>query len=321
MSFASPSHLSSHPKRWEEKNPWISGVLAYLIPGAGHLYQGRTVKGLIYLFSILGLFFWGQKLGEGMVVYNLPEKGGVLRNVSLSYAAQLGAGISALPAFYQNRRAGQPTNVIVDRLMAPLTTSFRGHLGPLEDPEKGNLIGTIRLEPVEGPIGPEVRGTFEGTMDGQPTKIELGGPRFSLDRAIKGGYRRRIDVGVAGDGGMERRWISGTIPRPFLDAYGSPPDQEQLQEIYSQLGKTYELALVFTWIAGLLNILAIWDCILGPAYGFGDEQIGTSSAQEKPAATPAATVPAVNSAATPAVPEPASEPPRPDKVPNPKSPT
>ncbi|MFT5091852.1 MAG: hypothetical protein ACI93T_000671, partial [Porticoccaceae bacterium] len=32
------------------------------------------------------------------------------------------------------------------------------------------------------------------------------------------------------------------------------------------------LALVYTWIAGLLNILAVWDALQGPAYGYGDEE-------------------------------------------------
>ena len=67
------------------------------------------------------------------------------------------------------------------------------------------------------------------------------------------------------------RVIVGTIPRSIIDGYGVPPEPEQLQEVTGRLGKIHELALVFTWIAGLLNILAIWVCVQGPAYGFGDE--------------------------------------------------
>ena len=32
------------------------------------------------------------------------------------------------------------------------------------------------------------------------------------------------------------------------------------------------MASVFTWIAGLLNLLVIWDAVDGPAYGYGDEK-------------------------------------------------
>jgi len=252
-------------------------MLAFLVPGAGHIYQGRTIKGLIYSFCILGLFFWGNKLGEGMVVYNSPDRSAPwpIRNIALSYAAQMGAGAAALPPLLQNRRASHD-NPIVRKLDAPMTAQFQGTLEPAESAESGVLVGTIKLEPIEGQFGADVRGTFDGTLDGKPLKLELGGSRFELDRRIKAGFQRRLDCSVIDPDAKSNsipHWISGSIPRSFVDGYGSPPEPEQLQEINGRLGKIYELALVFTWIAGLLNILAIWDCVLGPAYGFGDEHL------------------------------------------------
>ncbi|MEK6257323.1 MAG: TM2 domain-containing protein [Planctomycetota bacterium] len=281
MSSPSPNPLPPHPRPWEEKNPFIAGLLAVLIPGAGHFYQGRMLKGVIYSVSILGLFIWGQKLGEGMVVYNLPDKGGAFRHVALSYAAQLGTGACAVPALIQNRRAADPLNRPLTQLTQPMTAEFVGRLTPPEQPDTGHLVGTVRLEPSEGDYGPEMRGTFSGQLDGQKVELKLGG-RFKLDKPIKAGFRRKLECGVvegepaANVGG---RVMEGTIPRSFLDAYGSPPDPEQLQELNGRLGKLYELALVFTWIAGLLNVLVIWDCIYGPAYGFGDEHLDTQTAE------------------------------------------
>ena len=253
----------------------VAGILSYLIPGAGHFYQGRTLKGVIYCVCILGLFFWGQKLGEGMVVNNAPGRGSFTpsRYVALSYAAQLGAGAPALPALIQNARAERPGNIATSRLTSPLAAEFEGMIFTPVDSGDGRLVGTIRLEPTEGQFGPEVRGEFTGTLDGQPTKLTLGG-RFRLDKPIKAGFRRELECEVideAGEPKPGRRRVLGSIPRPFLDAYGSPPEPEQIQETYERLGTLYDLALVFTWIAGLLNVLAIWDCVCGPAYGFGDE--------------------------------------------------
>lgn len=260
---------------WEEKNPVVAGVLAYLIPGAGHLYQGRILKGVIYSVSILGLFLWGQKLGEGMVINNVPNRNGplALRKVSLSFAAQLGAGAPALPALIQNWRADQPGNSEVTRLSGPLTSEFRGRLTMAEGNDDHLLAGTIHLEPFEGDLGPEVRGTFMGTLDGQQTKLELGG-FFRMDKPIKAGFRRYLKCDVLdqnGNPGRTTRVVVGSIPRSVWNAYGAPPEPEQVQELYEHLGTAYDLALVFTWIAGLLNVLAIWDCVCGPAYGFGDE--------------------------------------------------
>jgi hypothetical protein len=63
--------------------------------------------------------------------------------------------------------------------------------------------------------------------------------------------------------------IRGTIPRTFWNWFEAPPDDKTIDDLHRQLGKYYELALTFTMIAGLLNILAIFDAIEGPAYGYG----------------------------------------------------
>jgi hypothetical protein len=284
MSTSSPAGPLSHPKPWEQTNPWIAGILAYLVPGAGHFYQGRTLKGVIYSVSILGLFWWGQKLGEGMVVYNIPDKGAVfpLNHVSLSYAAQLGVGASALPPFIQNRRAEHQSNMRSSRLRSSLSASFQGTLASAGDADGGQLVGNIKLDPVDGQFDTEVKGTFNGTLNGQPKTLNLGG-RFEIDNPIKSGFRRNLRCGIVAEGEDARMTsdsISGTIPRSFVDAYGSPPDADQLQDLNGRLGKLYELALVFTWIAGLLNVLAIWDCVYGPAYGFGDEHAAVTTAEK-----------------------------------------
>ena len=71
--------------------------------------------------------------------------------------------------------------------------------------------------------------------------------------------------------------LRGSIPRSFWDRFEAPPDEEErdldrayLLDLHRQLGKFYELALTFTMIAGLLNILVILDAVEGPAYGYGD---------------------------------------------------
>ena len=58
---------------------------------------------------------------------------------------------------------------------------------------------------------------------------------------------------------------------PVWNWFAVPLDVEQERELHKNLGKFYELAMVFTWVAGLLNLLAIWDALEGPAYGYGDE--------------------------------------------------
>jgi len=292
MAVCRLSRLESRPmsivSQSEPRKPWERGsvvvalLLAILVPGLGHIYQGRILKGLIYFFGILGLFIWGVKLGEGVVVYNLPEAG-ISRKITLHYAAQLGAGLVAYPALWQKQRMLRDDNRPVRQLEKPLTAQFSGRLKSADsDVADGKLEGTITLSPEAGEYGSETKGKFVGTLDGENVELPLVGG-FYLDRPIGAGFRRGLECGVGSATGQipgMSKMIIGTIPRSIIDGYGVPPDPKQLQELTGRLGKRHELALVFTWIAGLLNILAIWDCIQGPAYGFGDESSSPTTPDE-----------------------------------------
>ena len=50
------------------RDPLVAGILAWIWPGAGHLYQRRYAKGVLFMVCILGTFFFGLVLGEGKVV-------------------------------------------------------------------------------------------------------------------------------------------------------------------------------------------------------------------------------------------------------------
>jgi hypothetical protein len=81
--------------------------------------------------------------------------------------------------------------------------------------------------------------------------------------------------------------VVGVVPRWFWNWYEVPPETAQLQEITGRLGKYFELALVFTWISGLLNILAVWDCVQGPSLGYGDEKPAEKESETKESPKPA----------------------------------
>lgn len=276
--------LITRRKPWEEANPVVSGLFAFLIPGAGHLYQGRIFKGVIYLVCIHAAFFTGMCLGEGMTVhYKVPPNAQGWRRISLSYAAQVGAG--AWPALIQARRVENKDNLIVSSLSQPLTAQFRGELeatGPGTEGFEGPLKGTIELKPADGPAGQNVRGTFRGTLNGREIELDLANG-FQMDRPIGASPGRQLRIRVArrpDDHPDFDLVLRGEIPRPLWDWYEVPPETPVLQELTGRLGKYFELALVFSWIAGLLNILAIWDCVKGPSLGFGDEQPASSPGKE-----------------------------------------
>jgi TM2 domain-containing membrane protein YozV len=165
------------------RNPAKAAFLAWLVPGLGHFYQGRTGKGILYAVCILGLYVMGMVMGEGKVVYwrwvnpfNNPEK------FCLYYLGQFFAGLPALPALIQS------------------------------------TLHELKLPPI-------------------------------------------------------------------LWGFMAEPPQTVLNGLQRHLGKLVEIGTIYTTVAGLLNILAIYDAYEGPAYqDFEEEAAPRSTAQPLPAA-------------------------------------
>ena len=42
---------ATEPLEIELRQPWLAALLAWAIPGAGHIYQGRTAKGLLFFVA------------------------------------------------------------------------------------------------------------------------------------------------------------------------------------------------------------------------------------------------------------------------------
>ena len=226
------------------------------------------------------------------------------------YTAQVFAGAVAWPALVQNRRFYSSENVPLRRLEGPLDDEFRGVLvadfrgrpvvlADLEGraalaPRGGGsaVDGTLAVTAVP-PTDPRRRTGFEGLTDvvfppdppdTDPRNIELTPTTVrAVDRPIDGEPGRLIKLLVDGaalnavalPGGttadeFERPRAVGTVPRPLYNWYLAPMDVRAANRLHADLGTKMDLAVVFTMIAGLLNVLAFWDAVDGPAYGRTD---------------------------------------------------
>jgi len=174
------------------KDPRLAAFLGWLVPGLGHIYQGRTGKGVLLFVCILGTFFYGLYIGGGRVVYASTEN--VLSRKFLNerwqYVCQLGVGLPALPALIQR-----------DRVRSQKTPLFGA-----------NLDNKFVMRPPY-PHPP-----------GQP-------------------FGKFTSPGPSG----------AVIDHP-----------DELAKWNYDLGESFEIGTVFTVIAGLLNILAIFDAYGGP---------------------------------------------------------
>jgi hypothetical protein len=69
-------------------NPTVIAVAAFLVPGAGHLWQGRTQKGIVFLFMIPLMFAMGLWLNGRLFPFELAQP-----LVGLAAFASVGNGI------------------------------------------------------------------------------------------------------------------------------------------------------------------------------------------------------------------------------------
>ena len=75
------------------KDPIVAAVLGWLVPGLGHIYQGRTRKGVLFMVTILGTFFYGLFISDGRAVYASWAEG----DKRYPYLCQVCVGLPALP--------------------------------------------------------------------------------------------------------------------------------------------------------------------------------------------------------------------------------
>src|SRR3954453_7053332 len=70
--------------------------------------------------------------------------------------------------------------------------------------------------------------------------------------------------------------IQGTLSyfnfHPILGGFMAEPLQNVINGLHPRLGKLVEIGTIYTTVAGLLNVLAIYDAFEGPAYADADEE-------------------------------------------------
>ena len=103
-----------------------AALLAWLVPGGGHFYQGRVTKGSLFFVCILTTWVLGFALGGGHVVYASWQPG----DKRWHYALQAGVGVAALPALVQGQRMKTSTDPQNGRTRANYRPLWGGFMAP-----------------------------------------------------------------------------------------------------------------------------------------------------------------------------------------------
>jgi len=182
------------------KNPAVAALLSWLVPGLGQFYQGRRLKGLIFLVSLMGTLLAGMWIGGGNVVYASWRPG----EKRWAFLGQAGIGAAAVPALVQ---------------------SYRLH-GAAHEP--------------------------------------LGGSRWFVPPLVRGqpvseAYAKRLSEADPDIGPEDFRRQQGGVVRFEPRQTGG-----QLSLWHLRLGRFFDIGTLYTLLAGLLNLLVIYDAWSGP---------------------------------------------------------
>jgi TM2 domain-containing membrane protein YozV len=149
----------------------LPALLSYLVPGLGQIYQGRVVKGVLFLICIYALFFYGMALGDW-------------KNVYIPNTAQINNPLNMSPTF-------------------------------------ANLYNR-----------PQYLGQFWVGVVAWPAIVQY----------------------------------NSQNPNPLLGNFQRAATDAELNELQTNGDKTWDLGWVYTVIAGVLNIMIIYDALAGPAF-------------------------------------------------------
>ena len=82
-------------ERAQPVNPYLVSCVAWVVPGGGHLMQGRRQKGLVFLIALPLMFAVGLALDGRLFPFEVSQP-----LVALAACANLGAGLPYLLASF-----------------------------------------------------------------------------------------------------------------------------------------------------------------------------------------------------------------------------
>jgi hypothetical protein len=216
----------------------VAGVLSYLVPGLGQIVQGRVGKGLLFLVCIYSLFFYGLYLGMGSVTIG-PRTYRLSSNVYLPDTfdeADAGKELPRVLRFLPRQAAWNLYN----------RPQFAGQfwVGIAAWPAVWQYMHYDRAEVHE----------LERQIDRLYNEIGQDEKNKEFDRAEE----KRKE--------LEDLKQNPRLSHPYFGDFMREPSMSAVNAVHNAGDKRLELAWVYTVIAGVLNIMVIYDAIAGPAF-------------------------------------------------------
>ena len=235
------------------KDPVLAGFLAWLIPGLGHWYQGRRGKAGLFFVCILGMFLYGSYLGSGgeFVLFDVEAPSEVRADL------EQGVVSDDLRRDFDSQRVFLPEDASI--VVEEEGRRWRIVAGSVEY----TIVAEDEALNVLGRLG-HARVVYASWREGDkrlPYLCQVGAGLSALPALVQA-IRVRDDKQPWWNGFMAPAPISAQEDSQPFDQFGRPTGNT----IQKHLAHYFELGTVYTMIAGLLNILAVYDACCGPVF-------------------------------------------------------
>ncbi len=217
----------------------MGAVLSYLVPGLGQIAQGRTGKGVLFLLCIYTLFFYGVWLGTA----EARVHGRTFRVSSNVY-------IPRTPPTPEKQ-----ANVGIDG-------AVNGFKYVITHP-RPQIAAQFFVGVAAWPAIIQYRHAQEQIAQGKPDPDLLEGQITQLYKSAEDSPETAKES-LAEANELEKQLRAQY--HPVLGDFMREPTMQATNAVFNAGDKRLEIAWVFTVIAGVLNVMVIWDALAGPAY-------------------------------------------------------
>jgi TM2 domain-containing membrane protein YozV len=198
-------------KNTRSTNPLLAAALAYLVPGAGHFYLGRRVRGIIIFLVIGGTFWTGMAIGGPLTMDYYNDR--------IWFLAQMCNGAHGL---YGWQRQKSVYESVFDDIAKLRNIKGKGNLTAREEVARRYGRGVSEVPQTKDDVEdnvPEITGEVEAELQSKGVALSLM-PTLNVARPY---------AGIAGM--LNLLCIMDAVILAFMGVYGEPkPEPPKTQE-------------------------------------------------------------------------------------------
>lgn len=240
---------TSQPRRPFDPTRLVYGLLSYLVPGLGQVVDRRYAKGLLFFVCVYGLFFYGTWIGSASAKDELTGR---------EYTASPVYLPSAPPPPDPNRQKQAEEPGAFETLKYNLVTRWQ-------------FVGQFWVGVAAWPAIFQYR-HYNLANHGEVEKDyhEAHDLLRQMNKKIQSGAGeddekvKELREQAESHLNRARKMETDKLAHPLFGSYQREPSQASANAVHNAGDKRLELAWVFTVIAGVLNLLVIYDAVIGP---------------------------------------------------------